>query len=84
MGILGLYWGYMGIMEKKMEITMVIIGFHWGYISDDLMTACLRARHVARACIGGCPGSACKSEDWYISFLAPAVAWLQLSLPPSH
>ena len=29
-GILGLYWGYMGIMEKKLETTMVIIviGFH--------------------------------------------------------
>ena len=22
----------MGIMEKKMETTMVITGFHWGYI----------------------------------------------------
>ena len=27
-GILGLYWGYIGIMEKKMETTVVIIGIH--------------------------------------------------------
>ena len=25
---MGLYWGYMGIMEKKMETAMV----YWGYI----------------------------------------------------
>ena len=27
--ILGLYWGYRGIMEKKMETT--ILGLYWGY-----------------------------------------------------
>ena len=27
--ILGSYWGYIGIMEKKMETT--IMGFYWGF-----------------------------------------------------
>ena len=41
-GILGLYWGYTGIMEKKMETTMVIIvvGFH---------SICLQTRALAFA-----------------------------------
>ena len=35
--MLGLYWGYIGVMEKKMETTVaywcnvrVILGLHWG------------------------------------------------------
>ena len=32
-GILGLYWGYIEIMEKKMETTgSGILGLYWGYI----------------------------------------------------
>ena len=26
----GVIWGYMGIMEKKMETTIIMIGFMWG------------------------------------------------------
>ena len=35
--ILGLYWGYMGIMEKKMEATIVVyIGYRiWGIWVKD-------------------------------------------------
>ena len=29
-GIIGLYRGYIGIMEKKMEATMVFWGLYWG------------------------------------------------------
>ena len=29
--ILGLHWGYIGIMEKKME-TILILGLYWGCI----------------------------------------------------
>ena len=29
--VLGLYWGCMGIMEKKME-TAIVLGLYWGYI----------------------------------------------------
>ena len=31
--ILGLYWGYKGTMEKKMETTIV----YWGYIDIGIM-----------------------------------------------
>ena len=37
MGLYGIYWGYIGIMEKKMEATTmglgfrVILGLYWGY-----------------------------------------------------
>ena len=29
-GVLGLYWGYVGIMEKKMETTMMGFCVYWG------------------------------------------------------
>ena len=29
------YWGYIGIMEKKMETTIVYRGLYWGYIWDN-------------------------------------------------
>ena len=30
--ILRLYWGCIGIMEKKMEFTILYWGIYWGYI----------------------------------------------------
>ena len=37
---MGLYWGYMGIMEKKMETTIVYGGYMgfrvWGYSPPEV------------------------------------------------
>ena len=33
--ILGLYWGYIGIMEKKME-SIVQLGISWGIYNEGL------------------------------------------------
>ena len=30
--ILGSFWGCIGIMEKKMEATILYTGLYWGYI----------------------------------------------------
>ena len=32
--IVGLYWSYMGIMEKKMETT-IILGLFWSCMEDN-------------------------------------------------
>ena len=29
---IGLYWGYIGIMENEMEATLLKWGIYWGYI----------------------------------------------------
>ena len=43
-GILGLYWGYIEIMEKKMETTgFGILGLYWGYI--EIMEKKMEARN---------------------------------------
>ena len=34
--ILGLYWGYIGIMEKKMETT-IVLGFIYMWVVDKIM-----------------------------------------------
>ena len=38
--ILGIYWGYIGTMEKKMETTgiirVILRGIYWEYIGDIL------------------------------------------------
>ena len=39
--ILGLYWGYMGIMEKKMETTIMDDFFGLGFRSPGDGTRCL-------------------------------------------
>ena len=43
--IVGLYWGYMGMMESKMETTIMgyILGLHWGYSVKASSSAFLRA-----------------------------------------
>ena len=36
-GIIGIYWGYMGIMENKMETTIGIIGYILGLYWDTIL-----------------------------------------------
>ena len=46
------YWGYIGIMEKKMETTILLFGgfraclgplLTWSYVASDPLTAVLKA-----------------------------------------